>query len=115
MYCTNCGTELEASANFCGRCGQATNPQAANQAYFRATASASAGEVRLLERPADGKWLVGVCLAFANYFRIDPALVRILWLCTVVFFGTGALAYLICWIIIPQAPPRSSIASKAST
>lgn len=44
----------------------------------------------------------GVCAGFANYFNIDPTLLRIIvavaTLCT---FSTVLWIYIICWIIMP--------------
>ncbi len=48
------------------------------------------------------KQIGGVCAGVARYLGIDVTLVRVLWVCTVVFWGTGLLAYLICWIVIPS-------------
>ncbi|GAB4357298.1 MAG: hypothetical protein OHK0021_01640 [Bryobacter sp.] len=110
MYCTNCGTEFAESANFCGRCGKATRPDAANGEYFRAAQPGAAA--RRLERPMDRKWLAGVCQGFADYFNIDSTLVRILWLGAVVFFGTGLVAYVICWIVMPLGAARASVGSS---
>jgi phage shock protein PspC (stress-responsive transcriptional regulator) len=58
-------------------------------------------EKKLL-RPRDGVMLAGVCAGFARYFGVDVTLVRLGWVFLVVLFGTGLLAYLICWIVIPQ-------------
>jgi phage shock protein PspC (stress-responsive transcriptional regulator) len=44
----------------------------------------------------------GVCAAFANSFDIDVTLIRVLWVCSVILAGTGVLAYLLCWLIIPN-------------
>ncbi len=45
--------------------------------------------------------LAGVCKGMADYFEVDPVLVRLIWL-TLIFFGTmGIPLYLIAWIIIP--------------
>lgn len=49
------------------------------------------------------KKLAGVCGGFAEYFGIDPTLIRIIWLVLVVCGGVGLLAYLICWALMPQA------------
>jgi phage shock protein PspC (stress-responsive transcriptional regulator) len=46
----------------------------------------------------------GVCGGLGDYFDIDPTLVRILAVSAVLFAGTGVLAYIIGWIIIPQEP-----------
>lgn len=68
---------------------------------------------RRLVRPLDDKWLAGVCSAFARYLNVDLALVRILWLSAVVVFGTGVLAYLICWLVIPREQPAPLAVQRA--
>lgn len=45
--------------------------------------------------------LCGVCAGIANYFNIDPTLVRLIWAVLILFAGTGILAYIIGAIIIP--------------
>jgi phage shock protein PspC (stress-responsive transcriptional regulator) len=57
---------------------------------------------RKLVRPADDRMLAGVCSGFARYFGIDPTLVRVGLALAVCIGGTGVLAYLICWIVIPE-------------
>lgn len=48
--------------------------------------------------------IAGVCGGIGEYFGIDPAIVRILWILgTLVSLGTGILAYFICWLLIPNA------------
>ena len=54
---------------------------------------------------SDKRMICGVCGGIAEYFNIDPTLVRLL----VVFFaiagvGCGLLAYIIAAIIMPDAP-----------
>ncbi len=47
--------------------------------------------------------LGGVCSGIADYFRVDPTLIRLIWVLMTVFsFGTGVLGYLIMWIIMPR-------------
>ena len=48
--------------------------------------------------------IAGVCGGIAEYFNIDPTLVRLLWVLLVLFAGTGVLAYIICAFVIPEAP-----------
>ncbi len=55
-----------------------------------------------LTRPTEDRMLAGVCAGLANYFDIDPTLVRLLF---VVFFflgGSAFLLYLILWIVMPE-------------
>jgi len=51
--------------------------------------------------------IAGVCGAFAESLDIDVTLVRIIWVCSVIFAGTGVLAYLICWLLIPNEEDKS--------
>ncbi len=60
------------------------------------------GTEKKLLRPQDGTMVGGVCAAFARYFGIDVTLIRLGWVFLVLFFGTGILAYVICWIVIPE-------------
>lgn len=57
-----------------------------------------------LYRDTNDKMLGGVCSGMAAYFRIDPTVVRLLFL--VLFFGGGSgfLLYLLLWIILPAKP-----------
>lgn len=58
--------------------------------------------MKRLTRPKNNKVIAGVCAGIANYFNIDPVLVRIIWLVLLLFFGIGLFAYLILWIIMPE-------------
>lgn len=46
----------------------------------------------------------GVCGGIAEYFDVDPTLVRLLAILIFFFGGSGIIAYIIGWIIIPQNP-----------
>jgi phage shock protein C len=59
--------------------------------------------VTKLVRSRDDRMIAGVCGGAATLFGIDPAILRIaLVAATVLGFGSGALLYLICWIILPE-------------
>ena len=49
----------------------------------------------------EGKKLCGVCGGIAEYFNIDPTVVRLLWIFLVLCAGTGVLAYFVAAIIMP--------------
>ncbi len=52
-----------------------------------------------------GKMVDGVCGGIAQYFGLDPTLVRLAWaLLTVMSIGSGIVAYIICSIVIPREP-----------
>lgn len=58
-----------------------------------------------LQRSRTEKMIGGVCGGLAEYFGIDPTIVRILWVVITLIGGAGILAYLILWIAMPQEPP----------
>jgi phage shock protein C len=70
----------------------------------RATEAARNGGIKRLYRSGREKILGGVCGGIAEYFRMDPSLVRIAWILISLAWGVGVLAYLIAWIIIPRNP-----------
>ncbi len=56
----------------------------------------------LLARPSAGRMVGGVAAAFARRFGVDVTWIRLGWVLLAVLFGTGFLAYLICWLVIPE-------------
>ena len=47
--------------------------------------------------------LCGVCGGIAEYFNVDPTVVRIVWAVgTLISMGLGIIAYIICCILIPE-------------
>ena len=63
----------------------------------------SPGSRGRLYRDENDKLLGGVCAGLANYFRVDPSIVRILFaIITFGGFGTGFLIYVLLWIILPS-------------
>lgn len=59
--------------------------------------------MKKLIRPKNGRMIGGVALAFANYFKIDVTLVRLIWVFLLIPGGfPGLIPYVICWIMIPS-------------
>lgn len=54
-----------------------------------------------LYRTEDNKILAGVCGGVAEYFNLDPTLVRVLWVAVSLFAGAGVILYIIMAIIVP--------------
>ena len=48
------------------------------------------------------RMLCGFCCGIAEYFDIDPTLVRLVWVIITLMGGAGILAYIIAAIIIPD-------------
>ena len=54
---------------------------------------------KLYRNKSDSK-IAGVCLGIADYFDIDPVIIRLLFLFGF-FLGGGLIVYIIGWIVIP--------------
>lgn len=50
------------------------------------------------------KKLCGVCGGVAEYFNLDPTIVRLGWAFATIFVGAGILAYIVAALIIPEKP-----------
>ena len=54
-------------------------------------------------RKSYDKKLCGVCAGIAEYFNVDPTIIRLAWLLLVLCAGTGIWAYIIAAIVMPEA------------
>ena len=59
-------------------------------------------ENKRLYRSTRNCMLAGVCGGIAEYFNIDPTLIRLAWVLFCALGGSGVLAYIIAAIIIPK-------------
>ena len=55
-----------------------------------------------LYRSDENKMLAGVCGGIAEYFGVDPTLIRLAWVVFSLLGGSGLLAYILAAIIIPR-------------
>jgi phage shock protein C len=60
---------------------------------------------RRLYRSADDRWIAGVAAGVADYFDVDPILVRIIWLISLPS-GITLLAYIIMIVAVPVVPQK---------
>jgi len=58
--------------------------------------------------------LGGVAGGIADYFDVDPILIRLAWV-LLAFSGVGVLAYVVAWIIIPEEPWRTRPARQGES
>lgn len=60
------------------------------------------GNYKRLFRSTTDRRIAGVCGGLAQYLNIDPTVVRILFLISLLFGGLGFWAYIIIWIAAPE-------------
>ena len=68
---------------------------------------------RRLYRCRYDRRLGGVAGGLAEYFELDPTLVRILWFVSIFFGGLSIIVYLGLWLIVPLEPIDASAAAVA--
>lgn len=57
-----------------------------------------------LYRCEEGKMIGGVCAGIGEYFNIDPTVVRLAFVIFGCMGGSGILAYILAYVIIPVKP-----------
>lgn len=57
-----------------------------------------------LYRSRKDKMIAGVCGGLAEYFKIDPVILRVLIVVLTIGPGVGLLMYIILWIVVPEEP-----------
>ena len=58
--------------------------------------------VRKLTRSTTDRRIAGVCGGLADYLTVDPVVLRIIFLISLVFGGLGFWAYLVIWLVAPE-------------
>ena len=97
MVCANCQRHIADGSNFCYNCG-------AKQPVTGAAAYADCAPKKRLVRSTNDKKIAGVAAGLADYFDLDPTIIRLVWLLAILFAGTGVIAYIILWIALPAGP-----------
>ncbi len=70
-----------------------------------------------LYRSQTNKVIAGVCQGFAEYFDVDPVVIRILFVLMAFFGGTGIVLYIAAIVIVPKKPflmPDAATAAPAA-
>ena len=97
MFCSKCGKQVDPSSRFCPSCGASVSTAPPPPpGYYPNTSQ--------LTRPRNNRMIAGVCAGFALHYGWDLNVVRIITALVALFTGIGAVAYLILWVIIPEAP-----------
>ncbi|MGF7232991.1 PspC domain-containing protein [Arachidicoccus sp.] len=79
--------------------GKETKTQSQNN---QASAQNAQGHKQLF-RDETNKKIGGVCAGIANYFNIDPTMVRLITLVLFFTYGIGIIPYIILWIAVPSS------------
>lgn len=58
--------------------------------------------MKRIYKDRQNKMLCGVCAGVADYFNIDPTIVRVIWGVLGLAYGVGALAYIVCAVVFPD-------------
>jgi phage shock protein C len=76
-------------------------------------------EPRKLYRSRKQRMIAGICGGIGEYAKLDPTLVRVLFVVLAVFsFSAFVIVYILIWIIIPEeplAPPVPPAAGEAAS
>jgi len=70
--------------------------------------NSGSGGKRLLRLRA-GRMVAGVCAGIAGYFGWDVNLVRLAFGVLLIFWGLGALLYMLAWLMLPEEGEDGSI------
>jgi phage shock protein C len=97
MFCSKCGKPVDPSSRFCPACGATISAAPPPPPGYYPNPNQ-------LTRSRNNRMIAGVCAGFAQHYGWDINVVRIITALVALFTGIGAVAYLILWVIIPEAP-----------
>ncbi len=58
--------------------------------------------MKRIYKDRQNKMICGVCAGVADYFNIDPPIVRVIWGVLGLAYGSGLLAYIVCAFVFPD-------------
>ncbi len=70
---------------------------------------------RRLYRCYHDRKIAGVASGLAEYFDVDPTIIRVLWVLSIFFGGVGLLVYIAMAIIVPMEPDEAVAAVPDTT
>jgi phage shock protein C len=66
-------------------------------------------EYNRLYRSRDNRMIAGVAYGLGEFLGIDPTVIRLLFVFSVVFAGTGVLVYFVMMLVVPEEPIEGAI------
>jgi len=109
MVCASCQKQIADGSKFCYNCG-VQQPVAG----AAATNALPGPPKKRLVRSTTDKKIAGVAAGLADYFDLDPTVIRVVWLLAFLCAGAGLLAYIVLWIVLPAGPTGEAASSAPS-
>jgi phage shock protein C len=109
MTCASCQKDIAAGSKFCYSCGakQPETPASAPPPDYYAAR-------KRFVRSTNDRKVAGVCAGVADYFDMDPTLVRILWALATLIPGPNVIAYIVIWSAADEGPTGMARSSAAA-
>ena len=96
------------AVGICVKCGRGVCPEEVvmidGKLYCKECSDKLKEESKRLYRSRKDRVLFGVCGGIAEYFNIDPTIVRLVWVIMTLIYGVGILLYIILTLIVPKEP-----------
>ena len=73
----------------------------------RPKTKATSARVKKLYRDTEQKYIGGVCSGLEHYIGFDALWIRLIFILLAVFTGFGLIAYILLWILVPEAGTTS--------
>lgn len=70
-------------------------------------------ETKRLMRSRTERMIAGVCGGLAEYFHMDPTIVRVIFVLAALVNGMGLIVYLVLWLVMPEAPASAPVVPPA--
>ena len=67
-----------------------------------------------LYRSRSDRQIAGVCGGIAEFFDLDPTLVRLFFVLAFLLGGHGILVYLALWLVVPEQPAGQAVIDQVS-
>ena len=67
---------------------------------------------KVLRRSRSHRIIGGVCGGLAEYFGVDPVLVRVIFVVIAIFAGSGLLLYILLWLLVPMESAEATAAGS---
>ncbi len=68
---------------------------------------------RRLYRSRSNRQIAGVCGGIAEFFDLDPTLIRLFFVFAFLLGGHGLLVYLVLWLIVPEEPASQAVIDQS--